>query len=94
MILKYFRRKIQRKKIGVFGLKQSSSMQNFDLLVFEKNANFVVAENCPKSQKIVIITSIPVRLTHFGATFFCRLPNFRPSKCQNLNYRKKNVEIF
>jgi hypothetical protein len=27
-------------------------------LVFEKNANFV-AENCRKSQKIVIITSTP-----------------------------------
>jgi hypothetical protein len=27
-------------------------------LLFEKNANFS-AENCPKSQKIMIITSIP-----------------------------------
>jgi hypothetical protein len=37
-------------------------MQNFDHknLVFEKNANFF-AENCQKSQKIVIITSTPVR---------------------------------
>jgi hypothetical protein len=44
-------------------------MQNFDLitLVFEEIANFF-AENCQKSQKIVITTSIP-RLTAF--------PNFR-----------------
>jgi hypothetical protein len=34
-------------------------MQNFIItLVFEKNANFF-AENCQKSQKIVIITSTP-----------------------------------
>jgi hypothetical protein len=37
-------------------------MQNFDhtyvTLVFDKNANFF-AENCQKSQKIVIITSTP-----------------------------------
>jgi hypothetical protein len=34
-------------------------MQNIDhILVFEKNANFF-AENCQKSQKIVIITSTP-----------------------------------
>jgi hypothetical protein len=35
-------------------------------LVFEKNANFF-AENCQKSQKIVIITSVP-GLDHFDPT--------------------------
>jgi hypothetical protein len=38
-------------------------------LVFEKNANFF-AENCRKSQKIVIITSTPCRTFH---TWLCTL---------------------
>jgi hypothetical protein len=48
---KYF-----RQKIRVFDSKQSKIL--IITLVFEKNANFF-AENCRKSQKIVIITSTP-----------------------------------
>jgi hypothetical protein len=57
--LKYFRWKIQQKN-GVLGSKQSWIMQKYVIitLVFEKNAIFF-AENCRKSQKIVIITSAP-----------------------------------
>jgi hypothetical protein len=38
-------------------------------LVFEKNANFF-AENCQKSQKIVIITSTPGQTDYFDLIFF------------------------
>jgi hypothetical protein len=49
-------------------------------LVLEKNANFC-AENCRKSQKIVIITSTPVN--RFGFMTFGK--NFVVHKCgQNL----------
>jgi hypothetical protein len=57
---KYFRQKIQRKN-GRFWLKTKLNYICKILimtLVFEKNANFF-AENCKKSQKIVIITSTP-----------------------------------
>jgi hypothetical protein len=40
-------------------------------LVFEKNANFF-AENCQKSQKIVIITSTPEKNTSFFSSFVDR----------------------
>jgi hypothetical protein len=40
------------------------------ILVFEKNANFL-AENCRKSQKIVIITSVPVHPFRQGCQMVC-----------------------
>jgi hypothetical protein len=48
------------KKIGVFFSKLSKIMQKIDHNIdfLNKNANFF-AENCQKSQKIVIITSTP-----------------------------------
>jgi hypothetical protein len=56
---KYFRRKFQRKNWRFLTQNKAKSMQNFDhTLVFEKNAIFF-AENCRKSQKIVIVTSTP-----------------------------------
>jgi hypothetical protein len=48
-------------KNGVFYFKQSKNMQKYDHNIsFEKTANFYVAENYRKSQKIVIITSATV----------------------------------
>jgi hypothetical protein len=43
-------------------------------LVFEKNANFF-AENCQKSQKIVIITSTPdwANIRHLGIGLICAI---------------------
>jgi hypothetical protein len=47
------------KKISIFDSNQSKNFKKMIItLVFEKNANFF-AENCRKSQKIVIITSTP-----------------------------------
>jgi hypothetical protein len=49
------------EKTGVFVSNKAKLFKNVIIsLVFEKNANFC-AENCRKSQKIVIITSIPGR---------------------------------
>jgi hypothetical protein len=45
-------------------------------LVFEKNANFF-AENCQKSQKIVIITSTP----DCWSSHFCWARMHLPPKC-------------
>jgi hypothetical protein len=56
--LKYFRRKIQRKMAFLTQNKAKLCKICIITLVFEKNANFF-AENCQKSQKIVIITSVP-----------------------------------
>jgi hypothetical protein len=56
---KYFRRKIQRTKLAFFTQNKAKLCKILIItLVFEKNANFF-AENCRKSQKIVIITSTP-----------------------------------
>jgi hypothetical protein len=57
---KFFRRKIQQKNWRfLLKTKLNYAKSNIITLVFEKNANFF-AENCQKSQKIVIITSVPV----------------------------------
>jgi hypothetical protein len=57
--LKYFRRKIQQKKLAFLTQNKAKLCKNLIItLVFETNANFF-AENCQKSQKIVIITSVP-----------------------------------
>jgi hypothetical protein len=58
--LKYFRQKIQRKNWRFFTQNKAKVCKTLIItLVFEKDANFF-AENCQKSQKIVIITSTPV----------------------------------
>jgi uncharacterized membrane protein YeiB len=57
--LKYFRQKIRRKKLAFLTQNKAKLCKMLIVtLVFEKNANFF-AENCQKSQKIVIITSTP-----------------------------------
>jgi hypothetical protein len=57
--IKYFRRKIQQKKLAFLTRNKVKLCKNLIItLVFEKNANFF-AENNRKSLKIVIITSTP-----------------------------------
>jgi hypothetical protein len=59
MILKIFSPKNSVKKLAVLTQNKAKLCKILIItLVFEKNANFV-AENCRKSQKIVIITSTP-----------------------------------
>jgi hypothetical protein len=59
MIFKIFSPKKLRKNWGVLTQTKAKLWKNLIIaLVFEKNANFF-AENCRKSQKIVIITSTP-----------------------------------
>jgi hypothetical protein len=59
MILKIFSPKISAKKLAFLTRNKAKICEIFIItLVFEKNANFF-AENCQKSQKIVIITSTP-----------------------------------
>jgi hypothetical protein len=59
--LKYFRRKIQRKKLAFLTQNKAKLCKNLIItLVFDKNANFF-SESCQKSQKIVIITSTTVQ---------------------------------
>jgi hypothetical protein len=56
---KYFRRKIQRKKLAFLTQNKAKLCKTLIVtLVFEKKRQFF-AENCQKSQKIVIITSTP-----------------------------------
>jgi hypothetical protein len=58
-ILKIFSPKILEKKMAFLSQNKAKFVKNFIItLVYEKNANFF-AENCLKSQKIVIITSTP-----------------------------------
>jgi hypothetical protein len=55
--LKYFRQKIRLKNWRFLTQNKAKLCKILIItLVFEKNANFF-AENCQKSQKIVIITS-------------------------------------
>jgi hypothetical protein len=77
--LKIFSPKNSAEKIGIMTQNKAKSCQILIMiLVFEKNANFF-AENCQKSQTIVIITSTPektfakwtpgdagIRLRHLG----------------------------
>jgi hypothetical protein len=59
IILKIFSQKHLAKKLGVLTQNKAKLCKNvIKTLVFEKNAN-IYAENCRKSQKIVIITSTP-----------------------------------
>jgi hypothetical protein len=59
MIFKNIFDKKFSEKIGVLTQNKAKLCTNLIItLVFEKNANFF-AENCRKSQKIVIITSTP-----------------------------------
>jgi hypothetical protein len=59
MIFKIFSPKILAKKLAFLTQNKAKLCKNVIItLVFEKNANFF-AENCQKSQKIVIITSTP-----------------------------------
>jgi hypothetical protein len=59
MILKIFSLKNFAKKLAFFAQNKAKLCKNRTItLVFEKNANYF-AENCRKSQKIVIITSTP-----------------------------------
>jgi hypothetical protein len=66
-------------------------MQKFDHNIgFKKNANFFT-ENCPKSQKIVVITSTP----SFGCTFgdqsdqIGRIFDFKAIACFGLFFPKE-----
>jgi hypothetical protein len=59
MILKIFSPKNSAKKFAFLTRNKAKLCKILIItLVFEKNANFF-AENCQKSQKIVIITSTP-----------------------------------
>jgi hypothetical protein len=59
MILKIFSPKISAKKLAFLTQNKAKICEILIItLVFEKNANFF-AENCQKSQKIVIITLTP-----------------------------------
>jgi hypothetical protein len=59
MILKIFSLKNSGKKLAFWTQNKAKLCKNLIItLVFEKNANFF-AENWRKSQKIVIITSVP-----------------------------------
>jgi hypothetical protein len=59
MILKIFLPKNSAKKLAFLTQNKAKLFKILIIiLVFEKNANFF-AENCQKSQKIVIITSTP-----------------------------------
>jgi hypothetical protein len=59
MILKRFSQKNLAKKSAFFTHSKGNFAKKVIItLVFEKNANFF-AENWEKSQKIVIITSVP-----------------------------------
>jgi hypothetical protein len=59
MILKIFSPKNSAKKLAFLTQNKAKLCKNLIItLVFEKNANFF-AKNCQKSQKIVIITSVP-----------------------------------
>jgi hypothetical protein len=59
MILKIFSPKNSAKKLAFLTQNKAKLCKNLIItLIFEKNANFF-AENCRKSQKIVIITSTP-----------------------------------
>jgi hypothetical protein len=67
MIFKIFLLKNSAKKLAFFIQNKAKLCKILIItLVFEKNANFF-AENCRKSQKIVIITSTPVLSTGFHA---------------------------
>jgi hypothetical protein len=64
MILKIFSPKNSAKKLALLTQNKAKLCKNLIMtLVFEKNANFF-AENCQKSQKIVIITSVPGLVDH------------------------------
>jgi hypothetical protein len=59
MIFKIFSPKISAKKLAFLTQNKAKLCKNLIItLFFDKNANFF-AENCQKSQKIVIITSTP-----------------------------------
>jgi hypothetical protein len=59
MIFKIFSPKNSEKKLAFLTQNKAKLCKMLIItLVFEKNANFF-AENCQKSQKIVIITSTP-----------------------------------
>jgi hypothetical protein len=61
MIFKIFSPKNSAKKMAFLTQNKAELCKNLIItLVFDKNANFF-AENCRKSQKIVIITSVPGR---------------------------------
>jgi hypothetical protein len=73
MIFKIFSPKNSAKKLAFLTQNKAKLCKIFIItLVFEKNANFF-AENCRKSPKIVIITSVPGRSP-------CRVPNFSCTK--------------
>jgi hypothetical protein len=58
-IFEIFSPKKSAKKLAFFTQNKAKLCKNFIItLFFDKNANFF-AENCRKSQKIVIITSVP-----------------------------------
>jgi hypothetical protein len=57
MIFKIFSPKNSAKKLA-FLTQNKAKLCKYNIGFFEKNANFF-AENCQKSQKIVIITSTP-----------------------------------
>jgi hypothetical protein len=59
MIFKIFLPKNLAKKMAFLTENKANFFKNLIItLVFEKNAN-IFAENCQKSQKFVIITSVP-----------------------------------
>jgi hypothetical protein len=65
MIFKIFSSKNFAKKMAFLTRNKAKLCKILIItLVFEKNANFF-ADNCPKSQKIVIIASTPGELSEF-----------------------------
>jgi hypothetical protein len=104
MILKIFSPKIFAKKLVFFTQNKAKLCKNFIItMVFERNANYF-AENCQKSQKIVIITSTPDEFVNKspktqpnpflsksirrGTTLNFRIPNFRMTKVRPIFVRK------
>jgi hypothetical protein len=76
MILKIFSPKNSAKKLAFLTQNKAKICKILIITsVFEKNANFF-AENCQKSQKIVIITSVPglpSQCPHFSSVHFMKV---------------------
>jgi hypothetical protein len=78
MIFKIFSPKNLAKILAFYAQTTASFCKNLIItLVFEKNANFF-AENCQKSQRIVIITSTPENQSPVLRTKLCLTSKVRP----------------
>jgi hypothetical protein len=79
MILKIFSPKTSAKKLAVLTQNKAKLCKILIItLIFEKHANFF-AENCQKSEKIVIITSTPGSPVSEVMRCHCAKPSHRAS---------------